>query len=65
MEVVIKVEGMMCMHCKAHVEKACKAVPGATGAVADLDARQVTVTGTAPLDALKRAILEAGYEVVE
>ena len=65
METIIKVEGMMCMHCKAHVEKACKAVEGTTEAVVDLDAKQVTVTGSASVDALKKAIVDAGYEVVE
>ena len=64
METVIKVEGMMCNHCKAHVEKACKAVEGTIDAVVDLQAKQVTVTGTASTDALKKAILDAGYDVV-
>lgn len=64
METVIKVEGMMCTHCKAMVEKVCKAVPGATDAVVDLQAKQVTVTGEASVDALKQAITAAGYEVV-
>jgi len=65
METIIKVEGMMCMHCKAHVEKACKAVAGTVDAVVDLEKKQVTVTGTAAVDALKKAIVDAGYEVVE
>ena len=65
MNTVIKVEGMMCMHCKAMVEKVCKAVPGATDAVVDLQAKQVTVTGDASVDALKKAITDAGYEVIE
>ena len=64
METVIHVEGMMCPHCKAMVEKVCKAVPGATDAVVDLQAKNVTVTGDAPLDALKKAIVDAGYEVI-
>ena len=64
MNTVIKVEGMMCGHCKARVEKACKAVPGALDAVADLAAKTVTVTGTADEAALKKAITDAGYEVV-
>jgi Cu+-exporting ATPase len=34
METVLKVEGMMCVHCKAMVEKVCKAVAGAADAVA-------------------------------
>ena len=36
METIIKVEGMMCVHCKARVEQVCKAVAGATDAVVDL-----------------------------
>lgn len=65
MEKVIKVEGMMCSHCKAMVEKVCKAVPGTVDAVVDLQKKQVTVTGDADLDALKKAIVDAGYEIVE
>ena len=65
MEMVIKVEGMMCNHCKAHVEKACMQVNGTQSAVVDLQAKQVTVTGTASLEDLKRAITDAGYDVVE
>jgi len=65
METVIKVEGMMCKHCKAHVEKACKGVEGTLDAVVDLAAKNVTVTGTADLEALKAAIVDAGYEVVD
>ena len=64
METVIYVEGMMCPHCKAMVEKVCKAVPGTTDAVVDLQAKNVTVTGNAPLDALKKTIVDAGYEVI-
>ena len=65
METVIYVNGMMCPHCKAMVEKVCKAVPGTTDAVVDLQAKNVTVTGDADVTALKNAITEAGYEVVE
>ena len=64
METVINVNGMMCPHCKAMVEKVCKAVPGTTDAVVDLQAKNVTVTGNADVDALKKAIVDAGYEVV-
>lgn len=65
METVICVEGMMCTHCKARVETVCKAVPGVVDAVVDLAAKQVTVTGTASREVLKKAITDAGYEVVE
>ncbi len=65
MTTVIKVNGMMCPHCKAMVEKVCKAVPGAVDAVVDLQSKNVTVTGDADVTALKKAITDAGYEVVE
>ena len=65
METVIKVEGMMCPHCKAMVEKVCKAVAGTTDAVVDLHAKTVTVQGDAALAELKKAIVDAGYEVIE
>jgi Cu+-exporting ATPase len=64
METVINVNGMMCPHCKAMVEKVCKAVPGTADAVVDLQAKNVTVTGNADVEALKKAIVDAGYEVV-
>lgn len=64
METIIKVEGMMCTHCKARVESVCKAVPGAVDAVVDLESKQVTVTGNASVAALKKAITDAGYEVM-
>ena len=65
MTTVISVNGMMCPHCKAMVEKVCKAVPGTEDAVVDLQAKNVTVTGNADVAALKQAIVDAGYEVVE
>lgn len=64
METIIKVEGMMCSHCKARVENVCKAVVGTTDAVVDLQQRQVTVTGNADIEQLKKAITDAGYEVI-
>ena len=65
MEYVIKVEGMMCTHCKARVEKVCKAVPGVEDAVVDLMAKNVTVTGNPDLAAVKQAITDADYQVME
>ena len=65
MEQIIKVEGMMCKHCKAMVEKVCKAVDGTVDAVVDLEKKQVTVSGNADLTALKQAIIDAGYEIIE
>ena len=65
METVLHVEGMMCNHCKARVEKACKAVPGTQDAVVDLAAKTVTVTGHAAREELKKAIEDADYQVVD
>ena len=65
MDIVIKVNGMMCPHCKARVESVCKEVPGTVDAVVDLQEKQVTVCGTPAVDALKKAIADAGYEVVD
>lgn len=40
---IVAVEGMMCPHCKASVEKALKAVAGVEDAVADLEKKTATV----------------------
>ena len=65
MEMVIHVEGMMCKHCKARVESVCKGVSGVTDAVVDLEAKTVTVSGTADVQAVKKAIVDADYQVVD
>ena len=64
METIIKVEGMMCTHCKARVEQVCKGVAGVQDAVVDLQKKQVTVSGNASEEILKKAITEAGYQVI-
>ena len=63
METKIYVDGMMCTHCKARVEQVCKGMPGVTDAVVDLQDKSVTVTGTPDVQAVKDAIVAAGYEV--
>ena len=65
METVIKVNGMMCPHCQARVESVCKGFEGITDAVVDLKLKHVTVSGNTDFTALKKAIVDAGYEVVE
>ena len=64
METVIYVNGMMCPHCKARVEAVCKEVAGVADVVVDLQAKNVTVIGSVDIAALKKAITDAGYEVV-
>ena len=60
----IIVEGMMCAHCKAHVEKALNALDNVT-AVVDLDDKTASVTLSADVadSILKKAIEDAGYTV--
>ncbi len=60
----LAVEGMMCMHCVAHVENALKAVPGVVGAKADLEAKKAVVelAGSVPDRVLEDAVKAAGYE---
>lgn len=64
-QLVLNVEGMMCKHCKAHVEKACMSVEGVVEAVASLEDGNVTVSyeGNVSKDAVAKAIVDAGYEV--
>lgn len=63
-EMVIKIKGMMCMHCVSHVEKALAALDGVTEVKVSLEKGTATVSGTASAEALKKAITDAGYEVV-
>lgn len=60
----LKIEGMMCKHCQARVEKALKAVPGVETVTVDLEAKTAEVTGSAAPEALKKAVLDAGYQVL-
>lgn len=64
MNKTILIEGMMCGHCKAHVEKALNALPGVT-AVVDLDNKCAQVTLAQPVEdaVLTQAVTDAGYEV--
>ena len=42
----LKIEGMMCAHCQAHVQKALAAVPGVTAVQVSLEQKQAVVTAT-------------------
>ena len=65
METVIGVEGMMCSHCKARVESVCKGVAGVEDAIVDLQAKTVTIKGNAEIAVIRKAIVEAGYELID
>jgi copper chaperone len=64
-EVKIKIEGMMCGHCQASVTTAISSVNGVSAAIVNLADKEATVTydpRKTTVDAIKAAIVEAGYE---
>ena len=63
-EMKIKVNGMMCGHCEAHVKKALEAIDGIESAVASHEENMVTITNSKEVDEvlIKAAVTEAGYE---
>ena len=63
MEKKIMIEGMMCQHCVAHVTKALTGLPGESATVS-LEDKCATVSGPATDEELKKAVEEAGYQVV-
>ncbi|MEG1906204.1 MAG: heavy metal translocating P-type ATPase [Gordonibacter sp.] len=65
MEKTLQVEGMMCQHCVARVKKALESMEGVEEATVDLDAKTVTATLSHEVadEALRDAVVEAGYEV--
>ena len=66
MEVTVKIEGMMCPHCEAHVKKALEEIDGVVLAVPSHEKNEaiVTLNKEVPLETLHKAITEAGYKVV-
>lgn len=65
MTTTISIEGMMCAHCQAHVEKALKEVAGVTEVTVSLENKNAVVTGDASVETLKQAVVDAGYEVTD
>ena len=62
----IRIDGMMCGHCEAHVKKALEAIDGVEHAEASHTAGTAIVTLTADVDnnLMKSAVEEAGYTVL-
>jgi Cu2+-exporting ATPase len=67
MEKVIKVDGMMCMHCVAHVKEALEGIKGVQSADVSLDKGEATIHSEKEIkDALiEKAITKAGYKVIK
>ena len=63
----IKVEGMMCPHCEAHVKEALEAIPGVTEAVADRMTGVATVTLAEEVEetVLRAAVEAKGYKTLD
>ncbi len=66
MKKVLIVDGMMCAHCQAHVQKALAGVEGVSEAVVDLENKKATVTLSQDVadQVLMDAVTEAGYTPV-
>ncbi len=62
MQTIYKVKGMSCPHCKATVEKAVGALPGAISVKVDLPTGNVAVDGAVPAVEVQRAVTEAGFD---
>ena len=66
MERTIKIEGMMCEHCKKRVEDALNALEGVTKAEVNLEAKTATVSMEKEIstEVLETAVTDAGYQFV-
>ena len=62
---VLDVEGMMCAHCQAHVQKALEEIAGVTEVTVSLEEKTATVAMESEIadDKLSQAVTEAGYQV--
>ncbi len=58
-----KINGMACAHCKATVEKALSALPGASSVTVDLTKGTATVQGDVAPEAVAQAVTHAGFEI--
>ena len=65
MKKVIKIEGMSCAHCKAHVEQALNAIDGVQAVVSLSDkTADVTLTKDVSDEVLTKAVADAGYDPI-
>ncbi|MBF4996646.1 heavy-metal-associated domain-containing protein [Nocardia sp. BSTN01] len=64
-ETVYSVAGMTCGHCAGAVSRALTTLDGVEAVDVDVDAGRVTVRSSAPLpvDSVRTAVTDAGYEL--
>ena len=62
--VKIKIDGMMCNHCRMHAEKALSAVEGVASVSVTLEDGMAVIKAerSVSCDALVKAVVDAGYE---
>lgn len=62
----VKIEGMMCPHCEAHVKKALEALEGVTNATTSHTDACAVIESTVeiPDDVIKAAVEGAGYKYI-
>jgi copper ion binding protein len=65
MKTTLKIEGMSCDHCVKHVTEALEGIQGVASAKVSLKHNNAEVehSGAVSLDAMKAAVVEAGYEI--
>lgn len=61
----LRITGMTCGHCRAHVQQALEEVPGVRAAVVDLAAGRAEVEGDASVADLVAAVVAEGYSAQE
>ncbi len=67
-DVTIKIKGMMCDHCEKTVTEAARSIKGVTKASSDFKKGEAKVSfdsSVTDLETIKKAISDAGYEVME
>lgn len=67
MEKTLKIEGMMCGHCEAHVKKALEGLDAVAQAVVSHESGSatVTLTGEVSEDVLRQTVADQGYKVTD
>lgn len=67
MKTELRIDGMMCEHCKKHVEDALSAMEGVTAVSVDLEGKKAEVTTEAEIsmDTFGKVIADAGYTLVK
>lgn len=67
MKKTIKIEGMMCMHCSAHVKKTLEGITGVESAEVSHENGTAVIVFAGPVEdaVLKTAIEDEGYKVIE